>query len=267
MNVFVVVTCSPAPAPPAAIVRWMFRVLLLDDDAPFRAALKRMLDSPKMVVEGHATVDAFSKAVRMQRHHLLLVDWNLQTALGTGVCEDLRAGGETRPIAIISGLLDIRFARQLATGAGASDFIDKASSIEEWRARVASLVEGPRYPTGSLASGIHRLDARVRAARSVELRDGAAILYAHRVALRPLEYETLEYLLAHVDTVVSSQALIVAVWNEEPSRTGEGLAAQRARVTTTMNRLRKALGEAGTMIESVRGGYVVHSAVARAQGG
>jgi DNA-binding winged helix-turn-helix (wHTH) protein len=136
----------------------------------------------------------------------------------------------------------------------------------EWRLRVARLVEGPRHGGRSAGSGVHLLDARVQAAASVELRDGAAILRAYRVRLRPLEHDLLEHLLAHAGAVVSSEALIGAVWKESPARTPEAARAQKARVATTINRLRHALGEAAEMIESTRAGYRVRSAIARAQG-
>lgn len=264
-HVFGVGTCWPPARPRADTLVGMIRVLLLDDDAPFRSALARALRHAGMVVEAHATLESFLKAARAHRHDILLIDWNLRTSLGTWACESLRAEGETRPIAIISASLEIEFARAQAKKAGASDFIDKTSSPEEWRRRIATLAESPRQRTWSAGSGVHLLDG-VNAAASVELRDGAAILRGFRVALRPLEHDLLEHLLAHAGAVVSSEALIAAVWKEPPARTPEGLAAQRDRVVSTMSRLRKALGEAAEMIETVHGGYRIRSAGARAQG-
>lgn len=237
-------------------------MLLLDDDAPFRAALERVLRNRGLVVEAHASLESFLNAVRAHRHDVLLIDWNLWTILGTDVCSDLRAEGETRPIVLISGAIELELGRRQAEGAGASDFIQKTASADEWQLRIIQLVRGPanRAPT---RSGVHRLDPGVHAA-SLELRDGDVVFGAYRVTVRPQEYRLLEHLLAHAGTVVSSDALIVALWSEPVARSPEAVALQRARVTTTMNRLRDALGASSGVVETVRGGYRVRTADAPA---
>lgn len=223
------------------------------------------MSPPSFVLEGHATLDSFLDAAREQRHDVLLLDWNLRAGLGTRACALLREEGETRPIVITSGCLETEFARDEAREAGASEFIDKTSSVEEWRLRLARLASCAPYRSRSRVSGVHKLDVQGHTA-SVELRDGAAILHAYRVALRPLEFDLLEHLLERIGTVVSSASLIAAIWKEPLAQTAEGVAAQKARVATTMNRLRRSLGASADMIETTRGGYRIRSARARAQG-
>ncbi|HEX7600153.1 MAG TPA: winged helix-turn-helix domain-containing protein [Polyangiaceae bacterium] len=126
------------------------------------------------------------------------------------------------------------------------------------------LAKSPVYRGRPTRSGVHRLDERVHAAASLELRDGLVILGAYHVTVRPMEYKVLEYLLAHAGTVVSSDELIVAIWKEP--NTPSALDEFRGRLSTTMNRLRKALGASSALIETVRGGYLVRSARAGDQG-
>lgn len=248
------------------MVNQMIRVLLIDDEAPFRASLRRVLSPPAFSLEGHETLESFLEAVRSRRHDLLLIDWNLWSALGTDVCAALRAEGETRAIGLISALLEIEFARRQALEAGASDFIFKGISVEEWRLRVTTLARDPRYRSSSAGSGVHQLDGRVHVAGAVELRDGAAFLRSYRVDLRPLEYKVLEYLVAHAGTAVPVDALFEAVWKEPSGRTPATVDSQRACVATAMSRLRGKLGASAAMIETTRGGYLVRQAGARAQG-
>ena len=245
-------------------------MLLADDDAPFRSAMERVLRPPAFVLECHGTLDAFVTAARTRLHDVLLIDLNFRTSFGTDACTALRAEGDTRPIGIISGLVEGAFARNLASSAGASVFFEKVCPADEWRRRITWLHEGGggsdhRPPPTRSGVHVHLLD-QLDAAASIELRDGTAVLREYRVGLRPQEYEILERLLAELGTVVSIEDLIVAVWKEAPSPNAEFGRAQRARVATGINRLRHALGDAAEMIESVPGGYRVRSARARSSG-
>jgi two-component system phosphate regulon response regulator PhoB len=82
--------------------------------------------------------------------------------------------------------------------------------------------------------------------------DAAACRVCHRgreLTLGPTEFRLLHYLMKHPDRVYSRAALLDKVW-------GDHVFIEERTVDVHIKRLRAALGEAGEMIETVRGaGY------------
>jgi DNA-binding response OmpR family regulator len=228
------------------------RILLLDDDPMMLRAAARALEPHGIEVDGCEHVADFMRAARTGKHDALLIDWCLRKCEGTDVCTQLRKEGEERPIGLVSGQLDLEHGRDIAEAAGANCYIDKATLHH-------NLVEAVR----KLLQSADKRQRRVAAEKtfrcalreagtvlSLELRGGHVILSNIVVRLRPKELELFEALLQRRGQVVSKDELARIVW-------GLRSTVRTSIVETWVSRLRTALGPAGGIIETVRGGYTI----------
>jgi two-component system phosphate regulon response regulator PhoB len=125
--------------------------------------------------------------------------------------------------------------------AGADDYISKPFSTQEMLARIRAVLRrrAPELVKDSVSVGELTLDAATHRVsfRSRELRLG------------PTEFKLLHFFMKHAERVHSRSALLDRVW-------GDHVFIEERTVDVHVKRLREALGEAGAMVETVRGvGY------------
>ena len=117
------------------------KVLVVDDDAPIRKGLARILRT-----EGYRTVEAKDgrealNLVSTESPDLVLLDLMMPEISGLEVCHQLKENEETRliPIVMITALHD-QEQKINAIDVGADDFLNKPINIPELRARAKSLL-------------------------------------------------------------------------------------------------------------------------------
>jgi DNA-binding response OmpR family regulator len=117
------------------------KVLVVDDDAGFRAYVRAALDQAAFqVIEASDGAEAIDVALR-ERPDVILLDWRMPGKSGIAVCRNLReqtALAGTR-IAMITGLDDDRD-RTLARHAGADAFLVKEPDPDALRGQVERLL-------------------------------------------------------------------------------------------------------------------------------
>ena len=172
----------------------------------------------------------------------ILLDWMLPAQSGLILAKLWRAHPRTKqvPILIITARGDER--DQVAgLDAGADDYITKPFSTQELLARLRAVLRrrAPEQVAESVAVGELRLDAAThRVTHQLQ-----------QLKLGPTEYKLLHYLMTHAERVHSRGQLLDKVW-------GDHVYIEERTVDVHVKRLREALGEAGTMVETVRGaGY------------
>jgi two-component system, OmpR family, phosphate regulon response regulator PhoB len=173
---------------------------------------------------------------------LILLDWMLPGESGLVLAKRWRGDARTKDVPII--MLTARgdeADRVAGLDAGADDYIAKPFSTKELLARVRAVL-------------------RRRAPEEVGVQIDIAGLTldpgTHRVAfegaplkLGPTEFKLLHYLMGHAERVHSRAQLLDNVW-------GDHVYIEERTVDVHVKRLREALAQAGTMIETVRGaGY------------
>ncbi|QEC49081.1 response regulator [Baekduia soli] len=124
-------------------------VLVVDDDAGFRAYVRAALEIPRFrVVEAADGRSAVTVALR-ERPDLILLDWRMPGQSGITTCRHLRAETELAGvrIAMVTGLDDERD-RTLARHAGADAFIIKDPDPDAMVFQVRRLL-----PPGARAAG------------------------------------------------------------------------------------------------------------------
>jgi len=151
---------------------------------------------------------------------VILLDWMLPGESGLTLAKRWRAHPRTKavPIIMITARGD-EVDRVAGLDAGADDYIAKPFSTKELLARIRAVLR-----------------------RRAPERDEA-------LKLGPTEFKLLHYLMTHAERVHSRSQLLDKVW-------GDHVFIEERTVDVHVKRLREALGEAGQMVETVRGaGY------------
>lgn len=229
----------------------MLRALFCDDEPSYYKALSRALAAHDIAVDGRSVREAFFAACAEGSHDVLVVDWCLRTCEGTDVVAELRRRGETRPIALVSGLLAHTHGCELAARAGADLYVEKSKATAAWASLLRELAARPRR--AAHASGTYSLEGL---AGAVEIVGDEVRLHGVRVGMRRLERLVLAHLLARGGAVVSPEELTEVVWEQRRRpRTPEQERAARNRVAVAVSRFRLALGGAAGIVQTVAGGY------------
>ena len=170
---------------------------------------------------------------------LVVLDLGLPKMDGLTVLKRWRGAGRQVPVLILTA----RGAwpeRVEGIDAGADDYLAKPFQIEELLARVRALIRrsaGHAHPV--LAAG----------ALSVDTRQMRVMVDGANIAVSPLEYRLVAYLVHHQGRVVPASELIEHLYGDDDARDANALEA-------VMTRLRKKLGS--DAIETRRGfGYTV----------
>jgi two-component system phosphate regulon response regulator PhoB len=220
------------------------RVLVVDDEPDITA-----LVAYHLAKEGYrvATASSGSEALKSAADaapDLVVLDLMLPGVPGYEVLQELRRRPETRDVGVI--LLTARKEegdRVKGLALGADDYVVKPFSPKELVLRVGAVLRrlaGPAVTAGSvLAAGPINVD---RAAHRVTLDGGEMDLTA-------TEYKLLVTLAERRGRVQSRAQLLETVWEAHPG-------IQTRTVDMHVQRLRAKLGDAGDLIETVRGfGY------------
>jgi len=228
------------------------RVLVVDDEADIVALVAyHLVKAGYRVSTASSGPDAIA-AARQERPALVVLDLMLPGASGYDVLEQLRTQPATREIAVL--MLTARREEQdriRGLSLGADDYLTKPFSPQELVLRVGAILRrmsaGGSGPTDILNVGaitIDREEHRVSVGGSL-------------VELTPTEYKLLLILAERRGRVQSRAHLLETVWEAAPD-------IQTRTVDMHVQRLRTKLGEAGDLIETVRGfGYRLKSGHSR----
>jgi DNA-binding response OmpR family regulator len=213
------------------------RVLVLEDDQKLARFLARALGEEGLAVDlCGCGADAIAQA-QGSPYDLLVLDWMVPDGDGVAVCREIRRGGSTVPILMLTARGETR-ERVLGLEAGADDYLVKPFEVDELIARIRALL---RRTSGfaEVRCGDLTID---RIARRTRLR-GADLVLTQR------EYALLLHLIHRAGRIVKRSELLSHVW-EMGFDSGSNL------VEVHVSRLRDKLGDHAWMVETVRGvGY------------
>jgi two-component system response regulator MprA len=222
-------------------------VLVVDDDEPIAAALRRALEYEGLRVsvthDGYAALDQ----ARRDPPDLVVLDLMLPGLDGVAVCRQLRAERAGALVLMLTAR-DATADRVAGLDAGADDYLVKPFAYEELLARVRALLRrgGTNAPDQRLTFGDLVLDPLAH-----EVRRGERL-----VDLTALEFDLLRHFLVHPRQVLSRTQLLDAVW-------GLPVATASNVVDVYVGYLRTKLEahDESRLIHTVRGvGYVLRSA-------
>ena len=221
------------------------RILVVDDERDITALVAYHLAKAGYRVTTAGTGPAALEAVATEPPDLVVLDLMLPGRSGYEVLEELRRREATHDIGVI--LLTARREetdRIKGLAGGADDYLTKPFSPEELVLRVGAVLRRLRAPAAAGGGAVLRVGpiAIDRASHLVSV-DGAA------VELTRIEYRLLLLLAERQGRVQSRAQLLESVWEAQAD-------IQTRTVDMHVQRLRAKLGEAGGIIETVRGfGY------------
>ncbi|WJI23134.1 response regulator transcription factor [Thermosynechococcus sp. B0] len=188
------------------------KVLLLEDEPDLGAAIQRVLQREGYVVdwaqEGEL-VWAYIEQLQVD-YSVAILDWMVPRLSGLEVCQRLRIHHYTVPILLLTardGLSD----RVQGLDAGADDYLIKPFAMAELLARLRALLRrSPQFQPQQLCQGALTLDYG-----TFTLRNRAGT----EVQLTAKEFQTLEYLMKRPQRILSSDQLMMQLWEvgSEPS--------------------------------------------------
>jgi two-component system phosphate regulon response regulator PhoB len=222
------------------------RVLVADDEPDIVALVSYHLAKTGYRISTASTGAEALDNARRERPRLVVLDLMLPDMSGFDVLERLRDDEATRGLAVL--MLTARREepdRIRGLSLGADDYLTKPFSPQELVLRVGAILRrvstaaAPAAGTEVLTVGALRID---RAAMTVDV-DG------RRIDLTPTEFKLLLTLAERRGRVQARGHLLETVWEAAPD-------IQTRTVDMHVQRLRSKLGDAGDLIETVRGfGY------------
>jgi len=228
------------------------RVLVVEDEPAIAELIGVNLRHHGMLAVLAADGDAAQAHIDEVLPDVILLDWMLPGQSGLQLARRWRADTRTKTIPIL--MLTARGDEPdkiAGLDAGADDYITKPFSTQELLARIRAVLRrrAPEQASDVVRVGSLQLDG---ATHRVSFNDQA-------IKLGPTEFKLLNYLMHHAERVHSRSQLLDRVW-------GDHVFIEERTVDVHVKRLREALGEAGVLVETVRGvGYrLTATAVAKA---
>jgi two-component system, OmpR family, response regulator MprA len=212
-------------------------ILVVDDDAGLRKAVRRVLVSQGFDVEVAEDGAEALDRLRDGRFDLVVLDVMMPGSDGIAVCERLRADKDDLPILMLTARDAVRD-RVAGLEAGADDYLVKPFANEELVARVRALLRRAGVGLETIGFADLELDLLTRDAR----RDG------REIELSPIEFELLEFFLRHPRQVLSRSLIYERVWGYDASLSSNSL-------DVFVGHLRRKLEAGGErrLIQTVRG--------------
>ena len=220
------------------------RILVVDDEPDITALVAYHLARAGYQVKTAGTGPEALRAIAAEPPDLVVLDLMLPGRSGYEILEDIRRREETRDVGVI--LLTARreeVDRIKGLSEGADDYLTKPFSPDELVLRVKAVLRRLKAP--ALAGG------QLLKAGPITVDRSALVVSVHGtpVELTPIEYRLLLTLLERRGRVQSRPRLLESVWQAQSD-------LQTRTVDMHVKRLRTKLGEAGDLIETVRGfGY------------
>jgi two-component system, OmpR family, response regulator len=183
------------------------RILLAEDDTEIAAHVSNGLREAGYEVQHHADGPAALAAAANGSFDLLIIDRMLPHLDGLAIITELRAGGVTTPVLVLSALGTVDH-RVEGLKAGGDDYLVKPFALAELLARVEALLRRGGSPGGGHSGMLLRVaDLELdRMSRKVS-RSGKPIDLTAR------EFKLLEYLMLHPGQVVTRTMLLENVWD------------------------------------------------------
>lgn len=218
-------------------------IYLVEDDDSIRELVLYTLHTTGFEAEGFRNAADFWQALEKELPQLVLLDIMLPDEDGLHILKRLRAGAETAdlPVMMLTAKSS-EYDRVVGLDSGADDYMPKPFGMMELVSRVRALLRRAAKPTaedklftaGSLAVDVKRRTVTV---------DGEPVILTYK------EFELLCYLLENRGVVLSRDQILTKIWDYNYS-------GETRTVDVHIRTLRQKLGDAGALIETVRGvGY------------
>lgn len=222
------------------------RILVIEDESDIAALIAYQLTHAGFQVRTASNGREALRVLDADPPDLIVLDIMLPEISGTDLLKTLRSRKETErtPVILLTALREEED-RVRGFELGADDYVSKPFSPKELVLRVRAVLRRAKPSDGERGPG-----RRLRAGPiTVDIDAHRVTVNDEEVQLTPTEFRLLEVLMERRGRTQSRSALLEAVWETTVD-------IETRTVDMHMGRLRSKLGEAGALIETVRGfGY------------
>ncbi|HEV2412673.1 MAG TPA: response regulator transcription factor [Candidatus Saccharimonadales bacterium] len=181
------------------------KILVVEDEQKIANAIKKGLEQESYAVDVVYNGDEGLSYALDPDYDLVVLDRMLPGQDGLSICRQLRAEKIHTPVLILTarGQTDDRVA---GLDAGADDYLVKPFAFEELLARIRALLRRPQKTLQTLLA----VDDLVIDVANKAVRRGDT-----DITLTSKQYSLLEYMVRHEGQLITKDALIAHVWNDE----------------------------------------------------
>ena len=185
------------------------RILIVDDEATLRKALRSSLTASGFAVDEARSGEEAVASVHRQPYDLVILDINMPGISGIEACRQIKGVLPTAGIVMVT-VREMEDDKVLALDAGADDYVTKPFRYRELTARLRAVLRRTRVqvvtePKRRLEVGNLKIDLEQR-----QLWRGAEL-----IRLSPTEFDLLAYLMQNEDAPLTHVKLLRAVWGPE----------------------------------------------------
>lgn len=221
-------------------------IYMLEDDTSIQNFVLYTLKNTGFEAEGFERPSDFWKRMEEQTPDLLLLDIMLPEEDGMEILKKIRENRKTKNLPVIMlTAKGTEYDKVLGLDTGADDYVAKPFSMMELMSRIKALLrrsevkeeKNDTYQVGPLFVSISKHIVKVNEEEIT--------------SLTYKEFELLSLLLQHQETVLSRDQILQSIW-------GYDFDGESRTVDVHVRTLRQKLGDAGRLIETVRGfGYKI----------
>jgi two-component system, OmpR family, response regulator PhoP len=184
------------------------RLLVVEDESLLRQQLVMGLQRAGFVVDDAADGKAGLFQALEYEYDAAIIDLGLPHLDGISVIRKLREAGRQYPVLILTARGDWQD-KVAGLDAGADDYVVKPFRIEEIQARLNALLRrAAGFASPQITAGPINLDTSSK----------RVTVHGNPVDLTAYEYKTLEYLILHIDQVISKAELTDHLYAQDYDR-------------------------------------------------
>jgi DNA-binding response OmpR family regulator len=213
------------------------KILIIDDNQEILFGLKKLLDEASFTTYTASDLKEAQDALHQNEYDLIILDWMLPDGSGVDFLAKMRIEFYTTAVLLLSSKLDIEDKVE-ALDSGADDYLSKPFSNIELLARIRALLRRECSYKKSLIE-IENL--------KVDLATYQVSVDTNIVELTKKEFELLELLILNQHVVLTRYQINDHINHDFNSLKSSNL------VDVHIKNLRRKLGSASSLIETVRG--------------
>lgn len=187
----------------------MTRILFIEDEPAFAIGVIDRLRADGYDVRWESNGNVGYQAACANPFDLILLDVSLPGKNGFDICRDLRRDGVSAPVLMLTARGEV-IDRVLGLKLGADDYVQKNCEPIELMARIEALL---RRSQPAVTSPTIACFGDIR----VDLRQHEVSRAGTAVALTPIEFRLLEYLLERRGNIITREELLENVWSADGS--------------------------------------------------
>lgn len=217
-------------------------IFCVEDEANIRDLVVYTLATAGMNAKGFEEGKSFWQALALETPELILLDIMLPGEDGMEILRKLKASSKTKDIPVIMlTAKTTEYDKVIGLDAGADDYIAKPFGMMELISRIKAVLRRTQKQTKASIYKIEKLE--------LDTKKHEVRVAGEHVSLTLKEFELLRRLMENQGIVLTRDRLLEEIW-------GYDFDGETRTVDVHVRTLRQKLGEAGELIETVRGvGY------------